>query len=185
MFCPPNTTTFISSCGARFAFDILPERGLHTGEAVMKAPVCDPSDFCIALHAECTDRSAEPISLLDRESQSQIWSSSFQVAPVAISRAASPKSASRSFPSSKIAGERMAPRYLLEQASEVDLGKNLYDAHPFGRRREGSVRRRRRNGRGRNLAKGTGKVVAHWVIEVGVIKNVEEVGAERESVPLI
>ncbi len=27
---------------------------LHTGDAVMQAPACDPSDFCIALRAKST-----------------------------------------------------------------------------------------------------------------------------------
>jgi len=71
------------------------------------------------------------------------------------------------------------------EVSEVDLGKDLHDAHPFGRRCKCSVGRRRGNRSGRDHAEGTGQVVAYWSIEIGMIENVEEVGAKRESVPLI
>jgi len=68
---------------------------------------------------------------------------------------------------------------------EVDLAKHLYDSHSFRRGGKSPIWGGRRNSYCRDHAERTALVVADRVLEVGVIQNVEEVGAKRELQPFI
>jgi hypothetical protein len=63
---------------------------------------------------------------------------------------------------------------------EADFPKHLDNPHAFGRRRECAVWSGGRDCCRRNLAEGAAQVVADRIVEIGVVQDVKEVGADRE-----
>ena len=78
-------------------------------------------------------------------------------------------------------GSPEAPRACYTRVRlEADFPKHLDNPLAFGRRRECAVWSGRRDSCRRNLAEGAAQVVADRIVEIGVVQDVKEVGADRD-----